>query len=114
MRIWDVDPKHLCRKHLLGEHRELHGLWNILVHNKKGYSKHPETLRWVGKLPALRKRHDALVKEMSKRGYNHKSPLIDKVCGKEEQDAFVNSIDEQFSLLDDKGCDCKTNGESFV
>ena len=25
MRIWDVDPALLCRSHLLGEHRELHG-----------------------------------------------------------------------------------------
>ncbi len=22
MRIWDIKPKYLCRKHLLGEHRE--------------------------------------------------------------------------------------------
>ena len=36
MRVWDIHPKHLCRKHLLAEHRELHGLWNILtIHNKK-------------------------------------------------------------------------------
>ncbi|NCS72473.1 MAG: pyrimidine dimer DNA glycosylase, partial [Candidatus Magasanikbacteria bacterium] len=31
MRVWDIHPKYLCRKHLLGEHRELHGLWNILT-----------------------------------------------------------------------------------
>ncbi len=31
MRVWDIHPKHLCRKHLLAEHRELHGLWNILT-----------------------------------------------------------------------------------
>ncbi|MDD3940683.1 MAG: pyrimidine dimer DNA glycosylase/endonuclease V, partial [Candidatus Pacebacteria bacterium] len=29
MRVWDIHPKDLCRKHLLAEHRELHGLWNI-------------------------------------------------------------------------------------
>jgi len=51
MRVWDIHPKHLCRKHLLAEHRELHGLWNILTKHKGagGYSHHPETLRWVGK-----------------------------------------------------------------
>jgi len=37
MRIWDVHVKHLRRKHLLGEHRELHDLWNILTkHGGKG------------------------------------------------------------------------------
>ena len=28
MRIWDIEPERLCRKHLLAEHAELHGLWN--------------------------------------------------------------------------------------
>ena len=61
MRVWDIHPKHLCRKHLLAEHRELHGLWNILTKHKGrgGYSRHPETLRWVGKLKALCLRHEA-------------------------------------------------------
>lgn len=42
MRIWDIQPKYLCRKHLLAEHRELHGLWNILTKHKAkgGYSRH--------------------------------------------------------------------------
>lgn len=75
MRIWDVPPEIMCRQHLLGEHRELHGLWNILTHGKAGYSRHPETLRWEGKLAALYRRHEALVAEMNRRGYRHGSPL---------------------------------------
>ena len=74
MRIWDIDPGELCRHHLLGEHRELHGLWNILTQKKEGYSRHPETRRWVGKLTALYARHEALVREMERRGYAHRSP----------------------------------------
>lgn len=48
MRIWDIAPKFLCQKHLLGEHRELHAIWNILTiyRGQGGYSKHPETKRW--------------------------------------------------------------------
>ena len=38
-------------------------------------SRHPETLRWVGKLAALFARHDALVEEMDRRGFTHRSPL---------------------------------------
>src|SRR3989339_1462514 len=77
MRIWDIESKHLCRKHLLAEHRELHGIWNILTKHKcrGGYSRHPETLRWVGRQKALYRRHEALVKEFLRRGYRHLSPL---------------------------------------
>lgn len=62
MRVWDIEPKYLCRKHLLAEHRELHGFWNILTKHGGvgGYSRHPETLRWAGKEKALYLRHEAL------------------------------------------------------
>jgi len=110
MRIWDLDPSVLCRQHLLGEHRELHGLWNILKDGKKGYSQHPETKRWVNKIPALWIRHRALVEEMKKRGYDHKSPIEwvgDHPLGQDVQDRFVHSIDEQIEILRTKGCDCR-------
>ena len=48
MRIWDISSKNLCRKHLIAEHEELHSLWSIIINNKRGYSKHPETSRWRG------------------------------------------------------------------
>lgn len=109
MRIWDIDPKHLCRKHLLGEHRELHGLWNILTKHEGvgGYARHPETLRWVGKLTALKNRHDQLVSEMTERGYHHHSPLDGALANDEEkQSVFINTIDEQIELLQNKPCEC--------
>ncbi|MEI7620203.1 MAG: pyrimidine dimer DNA glycosylase/endonuclease V [Candidatus Falkowbacteria bacterium] len=109
MRIWDVDPKYLCHKHLVAEHRELHGLWNILTKHdgKGGYSHHPETLRWVGKTLALYNRHETLVKEFSWRGYKHHTPLDKKLAkGKGEQDAFINTVLEQEILLKNKPCDC--------
>ncbi|NOT23776.1 MAG: pyrimidine dimer DNA glycosylase, partial [Nitrospiraceae bacterium] len=61
MRIWDISPKKLCRNHLLEEPRELHAIWSVLVNGKKGYSRHPETLRWKGKLKALFGRHGRLL-----------------------------------------------------
>ena len=67
MRIWDLPPENLCRKHLLGEHRELHAIWSIITNNKIGYSKHPETIRWKGKLKALYNRHEKQVAEMKKK-----------------------------------------------
>jgi hypothetical protein len=109
MRIWDIAPKKLCRNHLLGEHRELHAIWAILTKNKKGYSRHPETLRWKGKLGALYIRHENLMEEMGKRGYVHKTPLSKKLAiGKRRQDKYVNSLVEQIKILKNKKCDCKT------
>lgn len=109
MRVWDIHPKHLCRKHLLAEHRELHGLWNILTKHgvKGGYSKHPETLRWVGKTRALYERHESLVKEFEKRSYKHLSPL-DKTLAKGQggQEVFINTISEQRKILKEKPCEC--------
>lgn len=109
MRIWDVHPKYLCRQHLLGEHRELHGLWNILtVHGGTGgYAHHPETKRWVGKARALYVRHEALVEEMTKRGYTHNSPLDKRFArGSAHQKVFIDTIPRQKDLLREKPCDC--------
>jgi len=108
MRIWDLEPKRLCRKHLVAEHGELHSLWSVLVNNKKGFSRHPETLRWKGKLKALFSRHEELAKELKKRGYSHRSPLNTSLAkGKTKQDEYKDSIEEQKRILKIKGCDCK-------
>jgi hypothetical protein len=109
MRVWDIHPKHLCRKHLLAEHRELHGLWNILtIHGGRGgYSRHPETLRWRGKLKALYRRHQALAAEFARRGYRHFSPLDPrKATGQGSQDIFLATISAQRRLLKAKPCEC--------
>jgi len=107
MRIWDIAPKCLCRKHLLGEHRELHAIWVILSWNKKGYSRHPETLRWKGKLKALYARHEALVKELVRRGYKHLSPLDKKLAkGSTKQNVFIHSPRQQRKILKNKPCQC--------
>jgi hypothetical protein len=107
MRIWDIHPGKLCRNHLLGEHNELHAMWNIITRNRKGYSNHPETRRWRGKLKALFYVHEAIVQEMQSRGYSHKSPLDKKLAmGKRVQDEFVDPIERQIELLKQRGCCC--------
>ncbi len=107
MRIWDIDPGRLCRNHLLGEHNELHAIWNIITQNRRGYSRHPETRRWEGKLGALFDVHEAIVQEMLARGYNHQSPLDKKLAkGKKVQDEIVDSVERQIEILRQKGCNC--------
>lgn len=110
MRIWDLEPTILCRQHLLGEHRELHSLWTVISQNKKGYSQHPETKRWVGKLSALYARHESLVVEMEGRGYKHNSPLDKSLAtGSEVQDVFLHTKDEQIAIIKAKQCFCLIN-----
>ena len=107
MRIWDVDPALLCRAHLLGEHRELHAAWNVITLERAGYANHPEVVRWRGRLRALYDRHEALVAEMTRRGYRHASPLDPALAtGARRQEAFVDSPERQLELLSAKGCEC--------
>lgn len=109
MRVWDIEPKYLCRKHLLAEHRELHGLWNILIkHNGVGgYSRHPETLRWAGKEKALYLRHEGLVEEFTRRGYEHHTPLDETLAvGSDVQDVFIDTPEQQKIILKNKPCEC--------
>ncbi len=108
MRIWDINTNVLCRQHLLGEHRELHAIWSIITQNKKGYTNHPETKRWKGKLKALYNRHEEIVKEMEKRGFIHNSPL-EKILatGKDKQNVYIDTIEDQMKILKNKKCNCR-------
>lgn len=71
-RMWVIDPSLMCRNHLLGEHKEIHQLVGWLRAGKSiaGWAEtnciEPRSIV---------SRHDALVKEMVKRGYNHNSPI---------------------------------------
>ena len=73
MRMWLIPPRLLCLKHLLGEHVELHMLVATIEKRKcslQGYvdNKLIDTSK-------IQERHEELVAEMLRRGYNHKSPL---------------------------------------
>jgi hypothetical protein len=108
LRVWDIPAGRMCRNYLLGEHRELHAIWSILTEGKKGYSKHPDVLRWRRKLKALYLRHGALVDEMEGRGFKHGSTFDVRLasgCG--VQDEFVDSVEEQARILRRKGCGCR-------
>lgn len=111
MRVWDLAPSYLCDKHLRAEHFEMHCIYTIVKKiettptDKIGYRNHPEVKRWVGKLPALKRRHDIVAEEMVRRGWNHKSPL-EFYPGKLDQFDYVQSVEEQKKILRKKGCSC--------
>ena len=107
MRIWDIDAGFLNGQSLLGEHRELHGIFSILQNNKKGYSRHPETLRWQGRLKSLEIRHGLIVEEMHLRGFNHQSPVSAGPGDPVWPEAFIDLPRDQFGLLKTKYRDKK-------
>lgn len=67
-----VDPEFMCRRHLLGEHVELHMLVGSINKRKSidGFVS-----KGLVQLDAIEERHEELVVEMRRRGYAHRSPL---------------------------------------
>lgn len=105
MRIWDINPGYLNRQSLLGEHRELHGIVSIIVNGKKGYSKHPETIRWVGYGWALKQRHNELASEMALRGFTDRTPVTTESNHDIWPMTYIDAPHVQFSLLKEKYID---------
>ncbi len=109
MRVWDLPPQLLCNQHLVAEHSELHTIWSVLTRGLKGWSHHPETRRWEGKLAALYARHEAEVEEMLRRGFRHESPLDKRLAtGEAGQREYVDAPEEQVKLLRERCERCRT------
>jgi uncharacterized protein YbgA (DUF1722 family) len=102
VRVWDLNPGYLNRQSLLGEHRELHAIVSIIKNNKKGYSRHPETLRWMGFGWALSQRHRLLAAEMNLRGYVDRSPVLLRTQNQKWPEVFVDLPVTQLSILAEK------------
>lgn len=102
MRIWDINPGYLNNQSLLGEHRELHGIVSIITNAKKGYSRHPETMRWVGHLHALSIRHTQLSNEMGLRGFNEKSPVAVASQTISWPEHYIDTPANQYHMLKSK------------
>jgi hypothetical protein len=72
-RMWMVDPRIMCRQHLLGEHAELHMIARNIEMGRsiEGY------IRINAIEPkSVRSRHDELAAEMTSRGMRHNSPMV--------------------------------------
>lgn len=72
MRQWGVNPKILCKKHLLGEHVEQHMFVGSI---NKGISLDGYVRGGLVEVHNIRARHDLLVEEMARRGMHHNSEL---------------------------------------
>lgn len=115
MRMWMVDPKILCRKHLLGEHNETHAFLGIIKRKRKasGYIRNNlfEPL-------SLLTRHDELANEMLNRGMNHKSPLYfnEELLNYLPKDEINCKVNRSLSLetLINRCKDCYNNYMNFL
>ncbi|MDD2201977.1 MAG: pyrimidine dimer DNA glycosylase/endonuclease V [Firmicutes bacterium] len=72
--MWNVHPRLMCRKHLLGEHVEMHMFAGTLV---RGMSIQGYIDGGLVEVENIRRRHDELAEEMKARGFKHASPLRD-------------------------------------
>lgn len=98
MRMWMVEPKILCRKHLLGEHVELHMMAGHLRLGRKvdGFVAHN-----CVEPKSIGARHKALAAEMTRRGYKHASPLHQPdVAAHQRPEAKVDAVASLMALLD--------------
>jgi hypothetical protein len=73
MRMWMIHPDLMCIRHLRGELYEFHKHRHLFVkrHSIKG---RVEGLVVQIEPLSMKKRHDYLVREWVRRGYNHNSP----------------------------------------
>lgn len=105
MRMWMINPSKLCKKHLLGEHGELHKFM------KSWEKQHSITGRIaVNSVEPMsyKSRHDALALEMQKRGFNHSSPLSQPDFGYLSEHERNTTVDvfESTVLLINRCADC--------
>ena len=107
MRMWMVNPKLLCDKHLLGEHGEIHK-------HRHNFEKHHKIDKRISPVvqiepSSMESRHDEVAREMLRRKMNHKSPYTQPDISylPEEQQYAKVDIDNSIKDLVDRCPECK-------
>jgi hypothetical protein len=104
--MWMIDPKLLCKNHLLGEHNEIHK-------HKHNFEKHHSISGRISPIVLIepenmQKRHDELVQEMLNRGYSHHSPYQQPdLSYLKDNERFVKvNLDYNVDDLVNRCCEC--------
>jgi hypothetical protein len=103
MRMWMVNPRIMCRQHLLGEHVEIHMFIGTITRKKSvtGYLQ-----KGLLEVHNLFSRHNEIVEEMKQRGYKHHSEVNEK-WNITEENGFIDREENLIELL--KRCSkCKS------
>lgn len=72
MRMWMINPRFMCKDHLLGEHKELHMFVGTIL---KGKNLGKYVQYGLVEVHSIKKRHAQLVEEMLRRGWQHNTPI---------------------------------------
>ena len=96
MRMWLVNPKVMCRQHLLGEHCEMHMFLGCMAKGKnlKGYIS-----KGLLEPTKLFERHTDLYREMERRGYKHDSQMYYPLTWR-YSDFGIGKIDVEKNLIE--------------
>lgn len=99
MRMWGVNPRWLCNKHLVGEHGEMHKFLPTF-HKKISVDRRFTPIVQIQFIGYL-ERHEALAVEMMSRGMNHSSPLVNLPDFESIYPQYYHlQIDIEYSILD--------------
>ena len=108
LRLWMVDPRIMCKQHLLGEHVEIHMFVGTILKRKSldGYIANN-----LLEPKSLISRHEELVIEMVNRNMNHKSELPNFDLDYLPDNIKNYKIDRKKSLADlvNRCPTCRTN-----
>lgn len=107
--MWNVNPKILCQRHLLGEHVEMHMFAGCL---NRGLSIDGYVRNGLVEPDKIQIRHDELSVEMLRRGMNHKSPIHKISFPGWNNPGFVN-LERSLRDLKSRCPDCRSRIESF-
>lgn len=106
MRMWMINPKVMCRKHLLGEHVECHMFLGSI---KKGLNLDGYITNGLLSLNHLILRHEELKAEMIRRGYKHNSEMNNMIELNLGHNYFGDNINikENYKELARRCLECK-------
>jgi hypothetical protein len=104
--MWMVNPRIMCREHLLGEHVEIH-MFIGSINRGKSVKRYLE--KGLLEVHSLYNRHEDLIEEMKRRGYYHNSEVNEKWKFAEK----VGVIDREKNLdeLKSRCSKCERNAE---
>ena len=104
-----VNPKIMCKLHLLGEHVEIHMFIGTINRKKsiKGYLE-----KGLLEIHNLYSRHAELVEEMKIRGYNHYSEINEK-WKSAEKTGIINK-EKSINELINRCPKCKTRYSTLI
>jgi hypothetical protein len=109
MRMWMVNPKIMCKQHLLGEHAEIH-MFIGTINRGKSVKRYLE--KGLLEVHNLHNRHEELVKEMKRRGYNHNSE-VDNNWNFVKKVGIINRI-KNLNDLANRCLKCGTRHSKFI